>query len=51
MPESTDPEDVSVAVKCFLENDLPTELIELLEKIILEPTAFSENNKDRKSVV
>lgn len=44
VPESTDPEDVSVAVQCFLSNDLPTELIELLEKIILEPSTFSDNS-------
>ncbi|KAI5858017.1 armadillo-type protein [Tricharina praecox] len=44
VPESTDPEDVSTAVQSFLQNDLPTELIELLEKIILEASPFSENN-------
>lgn len=44
VPESTDPEDVSTAVQSFLQNDLPTELIELLEKIILEPSPFSDNN-------
>lgn len=43
VPESTDPDDVSVAVQCFLSSDLPTELIELLEKIILEPSPFSDN--------
>jgi clathrin heavy chain len=34
---------VSVAVEAFLNADLPHELIELLEKIILEPSPFSEN--------
>ena len=34
---------MSVAVQAFLNADLPTELIELLEKIILEPSPFSEN--------
>ncbi|KAF5100343.1 hypothetical protein D0Z00_001311 [Geotrichum galactomycetum] len=43
VPESDSPEDVSIAVKAFLAADLPTELIELLEKIILEPSAFSDN--------
>jgi len=43
VPEATEPEKVSVAVKAFLENDLPAELIELLEKIILEPSTFSDN--------
>ncbi|KAF2222182.1 hypothetical protein BDZ85DRAFT_320437 [Elsinoe ampelina] len=43
VPESTDPEKVSIAVKAFIDADMPTELIELLEKIILEPTTFSDN--------
>ncbi|KAJ5412133.1 uncharacterized protein N7487_006492 [Penicillium crustosum] len=43
VPESTEPEKVSVAVKSFLDADLPGELIELLEKIILEPSPFSDN--------
>ena len=48
VPESTDPEDVSVTVKAFLTADLPGELIELLEKIILEPSAFSDNSNLKK---
>ena len=43
VPESTEPEHVSIAVKAFLEADLPSELIDLLEKIILEPSPFSDN--------
>jgi clathrin heavy chain len=43
VPESTEPDKVSVAVKSFLDADLPAELIELLEKIILEPSPFSDN--------
>ncbi len=43
VPESTEPEKVSVAVSAFLAADLPAELIELLEKIILEPSPFSDN--------
>ncbi|KAH7326337.1 clathrin heavy chain-like protein [Stachybotrys elegans] len=43
VPESSDPAKVSVAVSAFLENDLPLELIELLEKIVLEPSPFSDN--------
>lgn len=43
VPEAKEPEKVSVAVKAFLQNDLPVELIELLEKIILEPSPFSDN--------
>lgn len=48
VPESTDPEDVSVTVKAFLSADLPTELIEILEKIVLEPSAFSDNSNLKK---
>ncbi|RPD64311.1 clathrin heavy chain 1 [Lentinus tigrinus ALCF2SS1-7] len=43
LPESTDPDDVSTTVKAFLTADLPLELIELLEKIILEPSPFNDN--------
>ena len=43
LPECTDPDDVSVTVKAFLSADLPIELIELLEKIIIEPSPFSDN--------
>ena len=43
VPESTEPEKVSIAVKAFLNADLPLELIELLEKIVLEPSPFSDN--------
>ena len=44
VPESTEPDKVSVAVKAFLDADLPAELIELLEKIILEPSPFSDSS-------
>jgi clathrin heavy chain len=43
VPESTDPDDVSITVRAFITADLPIELIELLEKIIIEPTSFSDN--------
>lgn len=43
VPESQSPDDVSVAVKAFMNADLPTELIDLLEKIILEPSPFNDN--------
>ncbi|KAK1050353.1 Clathrin heavy chain [Friedmanniomyces endolithicus] len=41
--ECSEPEKVSIAVKAFIEADMPVELIELLEKIVLEPSAFSDN--------
>ncbi|KAH3986603.1 clathrin heavy chain [Parastagonospora nodorum] len=43
VPSSTDPDKVSVAVKAFITGDMPAELIDLLEKIILEPSSFSDN--------
>ncbi|KAI8917358.1 hypothetical protein BC831DRAFT_485343 [Entophlyctis helioformis] len=43
LPETQDPEDVSVTVKAFMAADLPNELIELLEKLVLEGSAFSDN--------
>ena len=38
-----DPEDISVTVKAFMAADLPNELIELLEKIVLENSVFSDH--------
>ncbi|EPZ31434.1 clathrin heavy chain 1-like protein [Rozella allomycis CSF55] len=43
LPETQDPEDVSVTVKAFMNAELPNELIELLEKIVLESSVFSDN--------
>eukprot|EP00013_Stygamoeba_regulata_P001571 CAMPEP_0177634934 /NCGR_PEP_ID=MMETSP0447-20121125/3632_1 /TAXON_ID=0 /ORGANISM="Stygamoeba regulata, Strain BSH-02190019" /LENGTH=1733 /DNA_ID=CAMNT_0019136687 /DNA_START=44 /DNA_END=5243 /DNA_ORIENTATION=+ len=43
LPETKNPEEVSVAVKAFMNADLPKELIELLEKIVLESSTFSGN--------
>ncbi|XP_076364497.1 LOW QUALITY PROTEIN: clathrin heavy chain 1-like [Tachypleus tridentatus] len=43
LSETQDPEDISVTVKAFMTADLPNELIELLEKIVLENSAFSDH--------
>lgn len=43
LPESKNPEQVSVAVKAFMAADLQSELIELLEKIVLQTSSFSNN--------
>ncbi|CEP17142.1 hypothetical protein [Parasitella parasitica] len=43
LPECTDPDDVSSTVKAFMAANLPNELIELLEKIVLENSAFNDN--------
>jgi len=42
-------DDVSITVKAFLSADLPIEPIELLEKIIIEPSPFS-NNKNLQNL-
>jgi clathrin heavy chain len=43
LAETQDPEDVSCTVKAFMEAQLPNELMELLEKIVLENSAFNDN--------
>uniref|UniRef100_A0A5F8H8F9 Clathrin heavy chain n=1 Tax=Monodelphis domestica TaxID=13616 RepID=A0A5F8H8F9_MONDO len=43
LSETQDPEEVSVTVKAFMTADLPSELIELLEKIVLDNSVFSEH--------
>jgi clathrin heavy chain len=43
LSETQDPEDISVTVKAFMTADLPNELIELLEKIVLDNSAFSDH--------
>ncbi|CAB4018443.1 clathrin heavy chain 1 isoform X2, partial [Paramuricea clavata] len=45
LSETQDPEDVSCTVKAFMTADLPNELIELLEKIVLENSVFSEHRE------
>ncbi|XP_064619200.1 clathrin heavy chain 1 isoform X2 [Lineus longissimus] len=44
LSETQDPEDISVTVKAFMTADLPNELIELLEKIVLENSVFSDHS-------
>merc|ERR1712110_1088353 len=43
LPESTNADEVSATVKAFIGADLPNELIELLEKIVLHSSDFSKN--------
>merc|ERR1712121_202579 len=43
LAETQDPEDISVTVKAFMASDLPNELIELLEKIVLESSVLSDH--------
>ncbi|KAF4687757.1 hypothetical protein FOZ60_003512 [Perkinsus olseni] len=43
LPESKNADEVTAAVKAFIDADLPNELIELLEKIVLHNSDFSDN--------
>ena len=43
LSETQDPNEVSVTVKAFMNANLPGELIELLEKIILDNSVFAEH--------
>lgn len=43
LSETQDPEEISVAVKAFMAADMPNELIELLEKIVLQNSTFSDH--------
>lgn len=43
LPESKNPDEVSCAVKAFMEADMPNQLIELLEKIVLHSSDFMKN--------
>lgn len=44
LPECKNPEQVSVAVKAFMAADLQAPLIDLLEKIVLNSSSFSNNH-------
>ena len=41
LPNCNDSEKVALTVQAFMENDLPNELIELLDKIVCQSTRFS----------
>lgn len=43
LPECKNPEHVSAAVRAFMAADIPNELIELLEKIVLHNSTFAQN--------
>src|SRR4051794_39427301 len=50
LPESKNPEEVSATVKAFMAADLPHELIELLERLVIEHSEFS-NNKNLQNLL
>jgi len=43
LPETSDPEQVSSTVRAFMAADLPHELIELLERVVLQNSDFCRN--------
>ncbi len=43
LPEAKNPDEVSTTVKAFMACDMPEELIELLERIVLQGSEFSNN--------
>lgn len=43
LPETKNPDEVSSTVKAFMACDMPEELIELLERIVLQGSDFSQN--------
>jgi len=43
LPETEDPDAVSATVKAFMSADLPHQLINLLEKLVLQRSDFSDN--------
>eukprot|EP00669_Euglena_mutabilis_P008039 TRINITY_DN3191_c0_g1_i1.p1 TRINITY_DN3191_c0_g1~~TRINITY_DN3191_c0_g1_i1.p1 ORF type:complete len:761 (-),score=398.55 TRINITY_DN3191_c0_g1_i1:340-2622(-) len=45
LPETTVPEEVSTTVKAFMTADMPEELTELLEKIVLHGNSEFKNNR------
>eukprot|EP00039_Didymoeca_costata_P018242 m.332709 g.332709 ORF g.332709 m.332709 type:complete len:1698 (-) comp16994_c0_seq1:153-5246(-) len=51
LTESQDPDDVSATVKAFMAADLPTELIELLEKLVLESSSSFSTNRNLQNLL
>ena len=50
LPEAKNPDEVSTTVKAFMACDMPEELIELLERIVLQGSEFS-NNKNLQNLL
>lgn len=53
LPETKNPEEISNTVRAFMAADMPTELIGLLEKIVLDSSADSEfaNNRNLQNLL
>jgi clathrin heavy chain len=43
-PESQDPEEMSTTIKAFMIANLPNQLIELLEKIVIDNSVFKRRS-------
>uniref|UniRef100_A0A7S1XLU7 Clathrin heavy chain n=1 Tax=Phaeomonas parva TaxID=124430 RepID=A0A7S1XLU7_9STRA len=43
LPETQNPDEVSTTVKAFMNAEMPHELIELLERLVLQGSEFSDN--------
>lgn len=51
LPESQNPEEISTTVRAFMEADLPNELIELLEQIVLNGKGEFKKNKNLQNLL
>eukprot|EP00931_Biecheleriopsis_adriatica_P100318 TRINITY_DN7555_c0_g2_i1.p1 TRINITY_DN7555_c0_g2~~TRINITY_DN7555_c0_g2_i1.p1 ORF type:complete len:1123 (+),score=330.73 TRINITY_DN7555_c0_g2_i1:152-3370(+) len=51
LPESSNADEVSATVKAFISADLPNELIELLEKIVLHKSADFSKNRNLQNLL
>lgn len=51
LSETQDPDDVSVTVKAFMTADLPNELIELLEKIVLDENSLFRDHRNLQNLL
>lgn len=51
LPESRDPDEVSVTVKAFMVAKLPHQLIELLEKIVMHGSSNFRSNKNLQNLL
>lgn len=49
--ESQDSDEISITVRAFMAADLPKELIELLEKIVLDSTGMFAGNKNLQNLL
>lgn len=51
LSETQDPDEISVAVRSFMAADMPNELIELLEKIVLDSSAVFSDHRNLQNLL